>query len=393
MADALNPKIYILTFTAFVMLSSEFIVAGLLPEIAAGLHISVGQAGWLVTAFALGMGIGAPVIAAFTHKVSLRALLMSGCVALFCGNTISALTDNFSLLMIGRALGGIGVAIFWTNAALTASAMSSASHKSLAVSRVLIGISIASVVGVPLGKLVSDTWNWEIAMGLMAALSALALLAVIRWIHPPQTDAPVTHRSLGQRLRSVWTPDIALALLSYLLMFAGVMAVFSYLATFLARYTGLTGTPVTLMLALYGVSDIVGNLLLSKRVPDQLDGLFKALLLVLAVSLAALSLLGQSVWLVPVVVIAIGCCHAGASLLTGVDVLRRAGANAQFIGAVNVSAINLGIMLGTSTGGLLVDHIGLQYIGFLAAGFVLCAWVTRTRLSARPVQSEHLATE
>jgi DHA1 family inner membrane transport protein len=339
------------------------------------------------------MGIGAPVIAAFTHKVSLRSLLISGCVALFCGNTISALTDNFPLLMTGRALGGIGVAIFWTNAALTASAMSSATLKSLAVSRVLIGISIASVVGVPLGKLVSDTWNWEIAMGLMAALSALALLAVIRWIHPPQAEIPAPHRSLGQRLRSVWTRDIVLALLSYLFMFAGVMAVFSYLATFLARSTGLSGTPVTLMLALYGVSDIVGNLLLSKRVPDQLDGLFKALLLVLAVSLAALSLLGQSVWLVPVVVIAIGCCHAGASLLTGVDVLRRAGANAQFIGAVNVSAINLGIMLGTSTGGLLVDHIGLQYIGFLAAGFVLCAWVVRTRLSTRPAQAEHLAIE
>jgi DHA1 family inner membrane transport protein len=393
MADSLNPKIYILTFTAFVMLSSEFIAAGLLPEIASGMQMSVGQAGWLVTAFALGMGIGAPVIAAFTHKVSLRTLLMSGCVALFCGNTISALTDNFSLLMLGRALGGIGVAIFWTNAALAASAMSSTAHKSLAVSRVLIGISIASVVGVPLGKLVSDTWDWETAMGMMAALSALALLAVIRWIHPPQTDKPVNHRSLAQRLRSVWTRDIALALLGYLFMFAGIMAVFSYLATFLARYTGLAGTPVTLMLALYGVSDIVGNLLLSKRVPDQLDGMFKTLLLVLAVSLATISLLGESVWLVPLVVAAIGCCHAGASLLTGIDMLRRAGANAQFIGSVNVSAINLGIMIGTLAGGLLIDHVGIQYVGFLAAGFVICAWGTRMCLSAEPVTTEDLAAE
>jgi DHA1 family inner membrane transport protein len=93
------------------------------------------------------------------------------------------------------------------------------------------------------------------------------------------------------------------------------------------------------------------------------------------------------------VVAAIGCCHAGASLLTGVDVLRRAGVNAQFIGSVNVSAINLGIMLGTSAGGLLIDHIGLQYVGFLAAGFVVCAWGTRMCLSTEPDTTEDLATE
>ncbi|KTB82432.1 hypothetical protein AO069_26970 [Pseudomonas syringae pv. syringae PD2774] len=79
--------------------------------------------------------------------------------------------------------------------------------------------------------------------------------------------------------------------------------------------------------------------------------------------------------------------------MTGVDVLRRVGANAQFIGSVNVSAINLGIMLGTSAGGLLIDHIGLQYVGFLAAGFVICAWGTRMCLSTEPVTTEDLAAE
>jgi DHA1 family inner membrane transport protein len=89
------------------------------------------------------------------------------------------------LLMMGRALGGIGMAIFWTNPALAASAMASTAHRSFAICRVLIGISIASVVGVPLGKLVSDTWDLEIALGMMAAFSALPLRAVIGWIHSP----------------------------------------------------------------------------------------------------------------------------------------------------------------------------------------------------------------
>ncbi|MCK9706393.1 MFS transporter [Pseudomonas syringae] len=381
MAHSLNPKVYALTFTTFVMLSSEFIVAGLLPEIASALQITVGNAGWLVTAFALGMGVGAPLIAAFTHRVSLRLLLITACVALFLGNTICALTDNFALLMIGRALGGVGVAIFWTNAVLAAAAMSKPEAKSLAVSRVLIGASIASVVGVPLGKAVSDAWRWEDALLLMAVLSALALAMVIRWIHVPERDGSQLQSTLSERLRAVCRPDIVRALLSYLLIFGGIMAVFSYLATFLVRYTHFPFAYVTPVLALYGVADIVGNLVVSRHIPDPLEGMFKRLLIVLAISLTALSLFGTTVWMIPFVIAAVGCCHAAAGLMTGIDVLRRAGANAQLVGAFNVSAINVGIMLGSVAGGLLIDHIGLAFIGCLGGGFVLLALLVRARLT------------
>lgn len=382
MAHSLNPKVYVLTFTAFVMLSSEFIVAGLLPQIATALKITVGSAGWLVTAFAMGMGVSAPIIAAFTHKVSLRSLLIVACIALFLGNTLCAVTDNFSLLLIGRALAGVGVAMFWTNAALAAAAMSTADVKSLAVSRVLIGVSIASVVGVPLGKAVSDAWRWEDALVLMSVLSALALALVVKWIQVPDAMVGVQVQStLVDRLRAVCRKDILLALLSYLLIFGGIMAVFSYLATFLVRYTHFPAAYVTLVLALYGVADIVGNLAVAKRVPDPMESMFRRLLLILTLSLVAISLFGASVWLLPFVVAAVGCCHAAAGLLTGIDVLRRSGANAQLVGAFNVCAINLGIMLGAVTGGLLIDYVGIGFIGCLGGGFVALALLVRTRLA------------
>lgn len=381
MAYSLNPRVYVLTFTAFVMLSSEFIVAGLLPQIAASLQVSVGQAGWLVTAFALGMGISAPIIAAFTHQVSLRTLLIVACVALFLGNTLCAITDDFPLLLVGRALGGVGVAVFWTNAALAAAAMSTPQARSLAVSRVLIGVSIASVVGVPLGKIVSDAWGWEDALVMMAVLSAVALAMVGYWIRVPAADTAQPQSTLAQRLRAVGQRDILLALLSYLLIFGGIMAVFSYLATFLIRYTELSPAYVTGLLALYGVADIIGNLVVAKRVTDPLETMFKRVLIVLAVSLLAISLLGATPWLLPLAIAAAGCCHAGAGLLTGIDVLRRAGANAQLVGAVNVTAINLGIVVGAFTGGLLVDHVGLGFIGCLGSAFVLLALWVRTRLA------------
>ncbi|WP_010218792.1 MFS transporter [Pseudomonas syringae group genomosp. 3] len=384
MTNSLNPKVYVLTFTAFVMLSSEFIVAGLLPEIATGLHITVGNAGWLITAFALGMGIGAPLIAAFTHRVSMRPLLMAACIALFLGNTVAALTTNFPLLLIGRALGGVGVAIFWTNAALIAAAMSSEQTKSLAVSRVLIGVSIASVVGVPVGKAVSDLWHWEGALILMSGLSAVALMMVIKWIRPPELNGSKPATTLLSRVSEIWKKDIVLMLLSSVLIFGGIMSVFSYLATFLIRQTGFPAVQVTMILALYGVADIVGNLVLAKRVPNPLDALFKRLLLVLAGSLAAITLLGNEMWLLPLAVAAVGCCHATTGLLMGIDVLRRAGSSAQLVGAVNVTAINLGIMLGAMAGGFLIDHIDLRYIGLLGGSFVLLGWIVRTRLQPLP---------
>ncbi|WPP02013.1 MFS transporter [Pseudomonas sp. HR96] len=385
MAHSLNPRVYVLTFTAFVMLSSEFIVAGLLPQIATALQISIGDAGWLVTAFAVGMGVSAPVIAAFTHKVSLRHLLIAACVALVLGNTLCAVTRQFPLLLLGRALGGVGVAIFWTNAALTAAAISAPEVKTLAMSRVLIGVSIASVVGVPLGKAVSDLWGWSEALVLMAVLSVLALLMVMRWVQVPAGDPQQAHPSLAQRLKALGSREIALALLSYLLVFGGIMALFSYLATFLIRYSDLPAGYVTPLLALYGVADIVGNLLIAKRVPDPLDGLFKRLLVVLGLAMLALSLFGTRLWLLPLVIVVIGGCHAASGLLTGLDILRRAGANARLVGAFNVAAINVGIVLGALTGGLLIDHVGLQFIGCLGAAFIALALLTRACMPpARP---------
>ena len=245
----------------------------------------------------------------------------------------------------------------------------------------LIGASIASVVGVPLGKAVSDAWRWEDALLLMAVLSALALAMVIRWIHVPEIEGSQLQSTLSDRLRAVCRPDIVRTLLSYLLIFGGIMAVFSYLATFLVRYTQFPTAYITPVLALYGVADIVGNLILSRRIPSQLEGMFKRLLIVLAISLTAISLLGASVWMIPFVIAAVGSCHAAAGLMTGIDVLRRAGANAQLVGAFNVSAINVGIMLGAISGGLLIDHIGLAFIGCLGGGFVLLALLVRARLA------------
>jgi DHA1 family inner membrane transport protein len=376
--STINPRVYALTFTAFVMLSSEFIVAGLLPEIATSLAITIGAASGLVTAFALGMGISAPIIGVLAHRDSKRSLLIAACVALVLGNGISAVFSDYYIILIGRVLGGIGVAVFWTNAALAAKSLSQGRNESMAIGRVLVGISIASVVGVPVGKLIADATNWRMAMWMMTALSSVALLSVWIWVRP--TEESRQKENLRDTLRVAFKPDVSMTLVSSCLMFAGVASVFNFLATFLEKETGFGEMNVTLILCLYGVADIVSNLILSKRVKDDLEPLFRRVLVTMAVGMCVLSVFGNLTWAVPLAVIIVASSHAGVSLLIGIDVLKRAGNAGQLINAINVSMINLGIGIGAVITGLMVDRVGVSSIGWVGACFIALALCTRRKI-------------
>lgn len=376
--STINPRVYALTFTAFVMLASEFIVAGLLPEIATSLAITIGAASGLVTAFALGMGISAPIIGVLAHRASKRSLLIAACVALVLGNGISAVFSDYSIILIGRVLGGIGVAVFWTNAALAAKSLSQGRNESMAIGRVLVGISIASVVGVPVGKLIADATNWRMAMWMMTALSSVALLTVWIWVRPAEESRQ--KENLRDTLRVAFTPDVSMTLVSSCLIFAGVASVFNFLATFLEKETGFGEMNVTLILCLYGVADIVSNLILSKRVKDDLEPLFRRVLMTMALGMCALSVFGNLTWAVPLAIIIVASSHAGVSLLVGIDVLKRAGNAGQLINAINVSMINLGIGIGAVITGLLVDRAGVSTIGWVGACFICLALSVRWKI-------------
>lgn len=376
--STINPRVYALTFTAFVMLSSEFIVAGLLPEIATSLAITIGAASGLVTAFALGMGISAPIIGVLAHRASKRSLLIAACVALVLGNGISAVFSDYSIILIGRVLGGIGVAVFWTNAALAAKSLSQGRNESMAIGRVLVGISIASVVGVPVGKLIADATNWRMAMWMMTALSSVALLTVWIWVRPAEESRQ--KENLRDTLRVAFKPDVSMTLVSSCLIFAGVASVFNFLATFLEKETGFGEMNVTLILCLYGVADIVSNLILSRRVKDDLEPLFRRVLMTMALGMCALSVFGNLTWAVPLAIIIVASSHAGVSLLVGIDVLKRAGNAGQLINAINVSMINLGIGIGAIITGLLVDRAGVSTIGWVGACFICLALSVRWKI-------------
>ncbi|WP_164444554.1 MFS transporter, partial [Pseudomonas viridiflava] len=332
------------------------------------------------------MGISAPIIGVLAHRASKRPLLISACVALVLGNGISAAFNDYYIILAGRVLGGIGVAVFWTNAALAAKSLSQGRNESLAIGRVLVGISIASVVGVPVGKLIADATNWRMAMWMMTALSSVALLTVWIWVRP--TEESRQKENLSDTVRVALRSDVAMTLISSCLMFAGVASVFNFLATFMEKETGFGEISVTLLLCLYGIADIASNLILSKRVKNDLEPLFRRVLMTMAAGMCFLSLFGSLTWAVPIAVIIVASSHAGVSLLIGIDVLQRAGDAGQLINAINVSMINLGIGIGAAITGLLTDRVGVGAVGWVGACFILLALSVRWKIE-RSQQTHH----
>ncbi|RMU45652.1 hypothetical protein ALP29_201298 [Pseudomonas syringae pv. avii] len=173
-------------------------------------------------------------------------------------------------------------------------------------------------------------------------------------------------------------------------MFAGVASVFNFLATFMEKETGFGELSVTLLLCLYGIADIASNLILSKRVKNDLEPLFRRVLMTMAAGMCFLSLFGSHTWAVPIAVIIVASSHAGVSLLIGIDVLQRAGDAGQLINAINVSMINLGIGVGAAITGLLTDRVGVGVgaVGWVGACFILLALSVRWKIE-RSQQTHH----
>jgi DHA1 family inner membrane transport protein len=216
------------------------------------------------------------------------------------------------------------------------------------------------------------------AMWMMTGLSSAALLAVWIWVDP--TEESRQKESPRDTLHVAFKIDVSMTLVSSCLMFAGVASVFNFLATFLEREAGFGEMSVTLILCLYGVADIGSNLILSKRVKDDLEPLFRRVLVTMAVGMCALSVFGNLIWAVPLAVIIIASSHAGVSLLIGIDVLKRAGNADQLINAINVSMINLGIGIGAAITGLLIDRVGVSAVGWVGAFFIALALCVRWQI-------------
>ncbi|HST47882.1 MFS transporter [Jatrophihabitans sp.] len=349
--------IFALAIGGFAIGTGEFVSMGLLPDIAGGVRISIPQAGHVISAYALGVVIGAPVIAAFGARLPRKRLLWWLMAAFALGNLASALAPGYGTLLVARFLSGLPHGAFFGIGALVGASLVPPNRRAWAVSMMLAGLTVANVVGVPLTTLIGQQWGWRWPYGLVGVLGMLTLAAVLLWIPARPAEPGLTIRTELSALRhgQVW-----LALLTGTVGFGGMFATYSYITPTMTTLAGVSATAVTGLLAVYGAGMTAG-VLLGGRLADRslMPGLYGALLATAVVLFG----FGYAVRTVPGAVLAVFVFGVTGSVLVPMlqtrlmDVARD---GQSLAAALNHSTLNLANALGAWIGGLVLDH-GLGY--------------------------------
>jgi MFS transporter, DHA1 family, inner membrane transport protein len=349
--------IFALAIGGFAIGTGEFVSMGLLPNIADGVRISIPQAGHVISAYALGVMVGAPVIAALGARLPRKRLLWWLMAAFVIGNLGSALAPSYPTLLAARFFSGLPHGAFFGIGALVGASLVPPNRRAWAVSMMLAGLTVANVVGVPLTTLIGQQWGWRWPYGLVGVLGMLTLAAVLLWIPRRPAEQGLTMRTelSALRHRQVW-----LALLTGTVGFGGMFATYSYITPTMTTLAHFSETAVTGLLAVYGTGMTVG-VMLGGRLADRslMPSLYGALLGIAVVLFG----FGYAVHTKPGAVLAVFIFGITGSVLVPIlqtrlmDVARE---GQSLAAALNHSTLNLANALGAWIGGLVLDH-GLGY--------------------------------
>ncbi|MEK0099831.1 MFS transporter [Streptomyces sp. A475] len=248
--------VWVLAAGTFLMGTTEFVVAGLLPEMAGDLHVSVSRAGLLITAFAIGMIVGGPGMALTTLRLPQRRTMVLALAVFALGHVVAALGDSFTVLLIARVVTALATGAFWAVGFVIATAAAGPGNSTRAVSVMMGGLTLANVVGVPIGSLAGQFTGWRGPFWALAVLSGLAAVFVGRFIPTVERRAGVSVRAEVRALRQgrLW-----LALAAAVLIMGGVLATYTYIAPLLTDRAGVAESAVPLVLIAFGVGALGGN--------------------------------------------------------------------------------------------------------------------------------------
>ncbi|ANQ72966.1 MFS transporter [Rhodococcus sp. 008] len=347
--------------------TTEFVAMGLLPEMASGLGVSEPVAGHVISAYALGVVVGAPLIAALTARVPRRTLLIALMVAFTVGNAASVFAPSYTTLMMARFVAGLPHGAYFGVAALVAAHLAEPGKRAKAVAMVMMGLSVANVIGVPVAAWIGQALGWRSAFALVAVIGVATVASLFVWI--PRLDGmPVTNpiTELGALGRvQVW-----MTLIVGMVGFGGMFAVYTYISTTLTDVSGLGASFIPLALMLYGLGMVAGNFV-GGYLADRalMKGLFLSmgsLVVILAVFVIAV----RNPYTALVFVFLIGL--AGSSMVPGLQArLMDVAEDAQTLAAsLNHAALNIANAFGAWIGGVVIAA-GYGYTAPAAVGSLL----------------------
>jgi len=360
-----------LALSAFAIGTTEFVIMGLLPDVARDLSVSIPSAGWLVSGYALGVAIGAPIMAVATASLPRKRALLLLMAIFIVGNALCALAADYNFLMLARVVTALCHGAFFGIGSVVAASLVPENRKASAVALMFTGLTLANVLGVPLGTALGQYAGWRMPFWAVALLGVLALIGLWRVMPVQKNEQKTDLRAEFMQLRSagLWA-----ALTTTMLFSAAVFALFTYVAPLLEEVTHLSPHAVTWTLFLIGLGLTLGNYI-GGRLADwklgaALTGIFLSLALVSALvrwSSPALMPAEVNLFLWAMVSFA-----AVPGLQVNVMIFGRAAPN--LAATLNIGAFNLGNALGAWVGGLVIgEGLGLQAVPLAAAGLALAA--------------------
>jgi DHA1 family inner membrane transport protein len=350
-----------LLLVVFGLTTGEFVIAGILPDVAAGVGVDVPAAGLLVTAYALGMIVGGPVVTVMTAKVPRKRLILGLTAVAVAANAGSAVAQGYVLLVVSRFVAGLVIATFFAVAIATVVRMAEPGREASTVARVTLGLNLGIVLGTPMGTFVGQLFGWRATFAAVSVICAVGLLLVLRFVPEQPQGEP-------ERLSVFAGRNVRLALLLTAVGNLGVVTVFTYISPLLTDASGFSAAQVPALLMVYGVGAVVGNFL-GGWLADR--RLMPALIGLLAVLTGVLVLFW---WLSPVrpaaAVLTFVVGVLAFAIVPGmqVRVMSAAGAAPTLAVAVNASGYQLAAAVGGWLGGVVVAGPGVRAVYLVAAG-------------------------
>ncbi len=381
--------LYALTAGAFGIGVTEFVIMGLLLEVGADLGVSIAAAGLLISGYALGVVVGAPVLTVLTARWPRKTVLLALMAIFVAGNAACALAPSYGFLMAARVLTALAHGTFFGVGSVVATGLVSEDRKASAIAVMFTGLTVATILGVPLGTWIGQHFGWRTTFSAVTLVGLVAFAVITIFV--PRDDRPSDAGDWRADLAAILRAPVLFGLVTTVLGYAGVFAVFTYIAPMLTRVSGFSEAAVSPILLVFGGGLVVGNLVGGRLADRSLLTTVYATLAMLALVLAAMTAGLRS----PVAAVLLTGSLGAAGFATVAPlqmwVLSKAeGAGQSLASSLNIAAFNLGNAIGAWAGGVVIDHgPGLAFVPLAAALFPAAAIVVAllaTTIGRRPAR-------
>jgi len=349
--------VWILTLAAFAIGTAEFVIAGILTQVSESLGITNGQAGNLITAYALAIVIGGPILTIWLARYDKKKVLL-GLMGLFIvGNLISALTSDYTTLLISRILAGLTQGPFYGIGSVVATKLVSEKMSGQAVGQMFAGLTLANVLGVPGGAWIGNSWGWNTTFFIVAILGAIATLAI--WYFIPilkESEAPTNIRS---QLKVFKNPNLLASLMITILGWAGFMAFYGYISPIAEQVAGFNRSDVTWILVVVGIGLVIGNELGGKTADINVGKSLIFWVSLMILSLVIIGFVATNQWAFVLAAFFFGVVSFANVPSMQMRVMSYGAAAPELAATANISAFNIANALGGFLGGVVIDSPSL----------------------------------